>query len=193
SPSAVGSVKFELSGAQSKTFTDSKAPYALHGDNGRGNYYFGNWNPPATGAYTLKATPYTGAKATGTTGTHMTINFTIVKGDKVGKELSKVQVTPPGLIKHPSGTHPVLEKLSVYPNPFSDKARVRFIASENEDYTVSLYDSKGTLLRVIHHGRAVSGQVYELDFDGSDLGKGLYMIRLQSSSENETFKLMLER
>ncbi len=28
------SVKFELSGKQSKTYTDSRAPFALHGDDG---------------------------------------------------------------------------------------------------------------------------------------------------------------
>ncbi len=73
------SVKFELSGKQSKSYTDSDAPYALHGDNGDGNFYYGNWNPPALGTYTLKATPYSANKATGTMGTAKTITFTIVK------------------------------------------------------------------------------------------------------------------
>lgn len=77
--SSVGSVKFELSGAQSKSFIDSKAPYALHGDDGKGNYYYGNWNPPALGTYTLKATPYSAAGGTGTAGTPYNISFTITK------------------------------------------------------------------------------------------------------------------
>ena len=67
------SVKFELSGKQSKTSTDAAAPFALHGDDGNGNFYYGNWNPPATGTYTLKATPYSGTTA----GTAKTITFTI--------------------------------------------------------------------------------------------------------------------
>jgi hypothetical protein len=69
------SVKFELSGKQSKTSTDDAAPFALHGDDGDGNFFYGNWNPPATGIYTLKATPYSGTTA----GTAKTITFTIVK------------------------------------------------------------------------------------------------------------------
>jgi hypothetical protein len=73
--SAFTSVKFELSGAQSKTATDSKAPFALHGDDGSGNFFYGNWNPPAVGTYTLKATPYSGTTA----GTPYSITFTIVK------------------------------------------------------------------------------------------------------------------
>jgi hypothetical protein len=73
----VGSVKFELSGPQSKTYVDNMAPYALQGDDGNGNYYYGNWYPPATGTYTLKATPYTAANAGGTPGISKTITFTI--------------------------------------------------------------------------------------------------------------------
>ena len=76
-PSTLGSVKFELSGTQSKTSYDNKAPYALHGDDGSGNFYYGNWNPPALGTYTLKATPYTDDDLKGTAGTSKTITFTI--------------------------------------------------------------------------------------------------------------------
>jgi hypothetical protein len=72
------SVKFALSGKQSKSYTDNSSPYALHGDDGDGNYYYGNWNPPAVGTYTLTATPYTKDGASGTAGTAKTITFTIV-------------------------------------------------------------------------------------------------------------------
>jgi hypothetical protein len=74
-----GSVKFALSGAQSKSSVDNKAPYALHGDDGSGNYFYGNWNPPALGTYTLKATPYSSDDAGGTAGTSKTITFTVAK------------------------------------------------------------------------------------------------------------------
>lgn len=73
-----GSVKFELTGPQSKTYTDNKSPFALHGDNGYGNFYYGTWYPPATGTYTLKATPYTSDYAKGDVGASQTIKFTIV-------------------------------------------------------------------------------------------------------------------
>lgn len=74
-----GSVKFSLSGPQSKNYTDNKAPFALHGDNGSGNFYYGSWDPPAVGTYTLKATPYSSDNASGTAGTSTTITFTITK------------------------------------------------------------------------------------------------------------------
>ncbi|MCP2043977.1 hypothetical protein L1278_002027, partial [Pontibacter sp. HSC-36F09] len=72
----VGSVKFELKGAMSRTYTDNAAPHALFGDDGRGNYYFGNATMP-TGSYTLTATPYSGSNGSGTAGTPVTYTFTI--------------------------------------------------------------------------------------------------------------------
>src|SRR5262249_15875498 len=72
----IANVKFELSGTQKKTFTDVAAPYALHGDNRNGNYFYGNWDPPATGAYTLKPTPY---DSRGVAGLSKTINLTFSK------------------------------------------------------------------------------------------------------------------
>jgi len=73
------SVKFELSGTQSKTFIDNNLPFSLHGDDGASNYYFANWNPPALGNYTVKATPYSGASGTGTAGTPYAVKFSFVK------------------------------------------------------------------------------------------------------------------
>ncbi len=72
----ITNVRFELSGKQSKTFTDVAAPYALHGDDGNGNFFYGNWNPPALGTYTLKATPY---DSRGVAGVSKSVTFTFSK------------------------------------------------------------------------------------------------------------------
>ena len=78
SPSVVGSVRFELTGTQSRNFTDSKFPYSVQGDDGASNYYYGNWEmPKAAGTYTLKVTPYTLSSGGGQAGASTTIRFTI--------------------------------------------------------------------------------------------------------------------
>lgn len=74
--SSVGSVKFALSGAKSHTYIDNASPFAMFGDDGNGNYYYGNLTLPV-GSYTLTATPYSGTKGSGTAGTPVTIKFTI--------------------------------------------------------------------------------------------------------------------
>lgn len=81
SPAIVGSVKFALSGTQTRNQTETGAPYALFGDV-NGNY---NAWTPAVGSYTLKATPYSAASGGGTAGTPLTINFTVVNQNQANQ------------------------------------------------------------------------------------------------------------
>ncbi|UOQ96690.1 PQQ-dependent sugar dehydrogenase [Hymenobacter sp. 5317J-9] len=74
-PAAVGSVVFALSGTQSRSQTESVAPYALFSDDAAGNYY--PWTP-AVGSYTLLATPYTAGGGTGTAGTALSVGFSVI-------------------------------------------------------------------------------------------------------------------
>ena len=55
--------------------TQNTLAYSLAGDTG-GNYVA--WTP-SVGSHTLAATPYTGANATGTVGTPLTMTFTVVE------------------------------------------------------------------------------------------------------------------
>jgi hypothetical protein len=74
SPATVGSVILVLSGTQSRTQTENGAPYTLFGDNGT---VYNSWTP-AVGPYTLKSTPYSRSNGSGTVGTPMTINFSVI-------------------------------------------------------------------------------------------------------------------
>ncbi|MEO1086194.1 MAG: DUF5060 domain-containing protein, partial [Acidobacteriota bacterium] len=70
---AVGSVEFDLSGAQSHSQTESVAPYSLFGDTD------GDYDPwtPAPGAYGLVARSFTGSSGGGTAGVDYAISFTV--------------------------------------------------------------------------------------------------------------------
>ncbi|MEM9674079.1 MAG: malectin domain-containing carbohydrate-binding protein [Bacteroidota bacterium] len=72
-PATVGSVRFALNG-NSNFQTENVVPYALKGDI-NGNYQ--NWTPNP-GDYTLKATPYSGSKASGTAGAALTVTFSVI-------------------------------------------------------------------------------------------------------------------
>ncbi|KAA9339021.1 InlB B-repeat-containing protein [Adhaeribacter soli] len=100
SPTTVGSVKMVLSGAQTKTSTDSYKPYSVFGDDKRGNYY--SWTP-TLGNYTLTATPYSGSNAGGQAGTAQTITFKVVDDPKlVSYDLFITVVGSGSVIKSPS-------------------------------------------------------------------------------------------
>ncbi|QJD79504.1 choice-of-anchor Q domain-containing protein [Spirosoma rhododendri] len=74
-PSTVGSVVFQLSGQQTRQQVETLIPYALFGDDNKGNYL--PWTP-AAGNYRLTATPYSSGGGTGTAGTPLTVTFTVI-------------------------------------------------------------------------------------------------------------------
>jgi hypothetical protein len=70
-----GCVKFALSGGMEYSYADKLMPYALFGDDGKGNYHYGNYL--LEGSYTLVVTPYSDTKAKGIPGEPYLVNFTI--------------------------------------------------------------------------------------------------------------------
>lgn len=117
----VGSVRFVWSGAESGAQNESAAPYAMKGDSS-GNY---NAWTPAVGNFTLTATPYTGAGATGSVaGAVHTRAFTVTSGASSGQD-GNGSVTISGDLKR---WHDVVLTLdgpwaseSGTPNPFTDR------------------------------------------------------------------------
>lgn len=76
----VGSVSFDLTGAETHAQTESVAPYALFGDSG------GNYNPwsPTPGTYRLAARSHTATGGGGVAGTEIVIDFTVSAGSAPG-------------------------------------------------------------------------------------------------------------
>ncbi|ADB36683.1 SprB repeat-containing protein [Spirosoma linguale] len=75
-PATVGSVVFQLSGQETRRQVETLAPYALFGDDNKGNYL--PWTPTA-GNYRLTATPYSESGGIGNAGTALTVSFTVVE------------------------------------------------------------------------------------------------------------------
>ena len=79
-PATVGSVRFTLDGGDVKL--ENIVPYAIAGDGGArpgGGYDYYPWTPPASGAHTLRVTPYSAAGATGNAGAAYTLNFNVTR------------------------------------------------------------------------------------------------------------------
>ncbi|WP_439883483.1 heparin lyase I family protein [Pontibacter sp. MBLB2868] len=72
--SDVNSVVFNLSGAQSKSVTENRQPFALAGDNMKGDYYA--WTP-VVGSYSIKASAFSSSNGGGTSLGSSTVSFTV--------------------------------------------------------------------------------------------------------------------
>ncbi|SFU79375.1 Por secretion system C-terminal sorting domain-containing protein [Pontibacter akesuensis] len=83
--------------------------------------------------------------------------------------------------------------LQVYPNPFAANATVRFTMPQDGEYSVVLYDIRSAKSLTLKAGNAVAGKINTVEIDGSNLAKGLYIVRLQAAGSVQSLKLMHER
>ena len=82
------------------------------------------------------------------------------------------------------------QELMAYPNPFYDKATISFGLRDGGDYSVSLYDARGALVKVLQEGVATSGTVTRVEVDGASIARGLYLVKMQTSEGIRTIKLL---
>lgn len=143
---SVGSVEFQLSGAESHSQVESAAPYALFGDSG------GDYNPwsPSLGTYDLVARSFTGSGGSGTAGVDFGISFSVTNDVQVppdGDGSVSVFGGEPGATDTPRRWHRVTLELSgpgavetSSPNPFLDyRFQVRFTGPSGQVVDVPGY------------------------------------------------------
>ena len=134
---------------------ENVAPYSLFGDS-NGNYAVHHY---ANGNYTLKATPYTGINATGTTGQSNTINFQVVNSNA---------------------------RLSSFPNPVENDLFLTMHGEQSqEEYLILITDLTGNILyRGIHQGSE-----NRISLDPYTFNTGVYIVKLVQSNYSEVLKI----
>lgn len=87
-----------------------------------------------------------------------------------------------------------VSKLVAYPNPFGKKATVSFSLPVADDHvTVSVYNSFGTKVATLYTGAIRANANNEFIFDGGKLTPGLYFVRLETSTDVQSFRLMMSK
>ncbi|QNF34674.1 S8 family serine peptidase [Adhaeribacter swui] len=167
-PAQVGSVQFNLNGVVT---TENKVPYDLAGTNTNTGINF------STSLYSLLATTYPDAAAQGKAGSNKVIFFAATN--------SKLDV--PLLAEKLKGK----SELKVFPNPFSQKAKIKFTVAESSQTSLVIYNVNGVPVTTLFNGNAEAGKQYELELDGNKLPGGLYFSRLITNSGvvHQTLKL----
>jgi hypothetical protein len=73
------------------------------------------------------------------------------------------------------------QKLTNYPNPFSDKTCIRYHLTKNEQVRLSVYTVDGKLLQVLVNDTQQPG-TYIIPFDATNLRPGVYFYSLVTSA-----------
>ncbi len=163
------------------------------------------FTPTAPGSYTFTVTAYNGA-CSATAAVTITVVDVRCGNGKVrlchnGQELCLPSAAVANHLRQHAGDrlgdcqtgvgYPMA--LRVHPNPSSSRAQVEFSLAADDRYRLELYSAGGKMLGVVAEGRARSGQVVSLELKGEKLREGMYYLRLITSDEVQTTRLVVKK
>ena len=144
----------------------------------------GEIKPSATGT----ASQSIKFKTTGADPASFTLELVAVEGSVASPAGGQVIGT---LRLHEGAGLRAAEGLTIFPNPATDEATLRFAVAEQTAATLVVYDALGREIARPVDG-TVSGAV-EASFDASGLPAGLYVARLTTAAGMETVRLSVVR
>lgn len=89
-----------------------------------------------------------------------------------------------------STLNPTTLTLSAFPNPFNASTEIRYSLPHSGEVSLALFDILGRQQTVLSEGYAEQGN-HRLTFNASDLASGVYFVRINSSAQTVTQKLLL--
>ncbi len=93
-------------------------------------------------------------------------------------------------VQYVEGTPVTFALMQNYPNPFNPSTTISYTLPVNAHTMLHVFDLLGREVAVLVNEKQSPG-THEVDFDGSNLGSGVYLYRLQSGQFVETRKLLL--
>jgi PKD repeat protein len=80
-----------------------------------------------------------------------------------------------------------------YPNPFTERAAIRFRLTETSKAQLVVLNSVGQVVATLYSGEAEKGRDYEFALEGTTLPQGIYTCRLTTNGKVETKRLVLAK
>jgi hypothetical protein len=84
-------------------------------------------------------------------------------------------------------------ELSVYPNPVIGTASIKFSSTKEEAFAVTIYDLRGIVVHQLIEDIALPGNQYLYDFNTDNLPAGIYILKLITSSEQRSEKIVVTK
>jgi Mg-chelatase subunit ChlD len=79
-----------------------------------------------------------------------------------------------------------------HPNPFNPTTTIEYHLGVASEYSLTLYDALGRMLRVLDSGYKPAG-THTYVFDATDLPSGVYLYKLETAGFSETKRMILSR
>ncbi len=84
-----------------------------------------------------------------------------------------------------------LTSVRAYPNPFQEKVTVSFTLPDTQKATVRVLDSQGQVVATLFQGEVQASRVYQVEWSANNQQAGMYLLQLQTATEQNTQKLLL--
>ena len=88
---------------------------------------------------------------------------------------------------------PAFQLDAAFPNPFTDRATIRYSLGETTSVRLDVYDALGRRVAVLRDGEDEAAGPHEVTFDGSSFPSGVYVYRIQAGAFTETLRMTLAR
>lgn len=75
-----------------------------------------------------------------------------------------------------------------YPNPFRDKTKIKYCIAYKTKVNISIINTDGGLIRTLVNTDQEAG-TYEIEFDGSSLSEGKYLVKI-TAGDYSNYKTM---
>jgi flagellar hook assembly protein FlgD len=79
-----------------------------------------------------------------------------------------------------------------YPNPFNQKTAIQFEISNKQPVQLKVYDIVGNEVSTLVNEEKATGK-YEVNFDGSNIPEGIYIVKIQAGNSLTTRKMIVKR
>ncbi len=84
-------------------------------------------------------------------------------------------------------------KMLLYPNPSKGDLNIRFEAETGSTFTVQLYDMSGKMVADLSKSGNRVGNQISVAYSNYNLADGLYIVRVKTSKEEKSFKLIVRK
>jgi len=121
-----------------------------------------------------------------------TNNYGIIYAATFGRGLYRCNNfrKPVGIEENPSYTASNELSMSVYPNPITDQATIKFEITENNSVSYQIFDLSGRMIQQQELGIFTQGS-YQHTVNFDQLKNGTYILRMQSGQRNKAVKILV--
>ncbi|MDR1740034.1 MAG: T9SS type A sorting domain-containing protein [Bacteroidales bacterium] len=108
----------------------------------------------------------------------------------ISKEIEIFTGTQDSILFAPWGVKPLIEKISVFPNPASGNFTIEVRLRESAEINLKLFDL--TYGSFINERNESGSALYNINYRGNNLHKGLYIVTVTAGSERKQVKIIVQ-